>query len=106
MVSDSVDYRRQRGGHMSGFGRWAEQWHTRHTFASNWQQKSAKMTPVDDRSPVFQSPIPTALLATIVPMVPIDSVTAFLGHDEVITPAFDDDESSTHQFWTKFFHAK
>ena len=58
-----------------------EQWPTRHNFAS------AKMTLVDDRSPVFQSPIPVTMLVTIVPMVSIDNVTAFLGREEVITHA-------------------
>ena len=58
------------------------------------------------RSPAFQSPIPAALLATIVPMVPIVKLTAFLGREEVIAPAFDDDESSTHEFWTKFVDPK
>ena len=33
--------------------------------------------------------IPDANAATIVPMVPIDNVTAFLGREEVITPAFE-----------------
>ena len=66
---------------------------------------TAKTTPVDDRSTVFQSLIIATLLATIVPMAPIDNVTAFLGRNEVVTPVFDDDELS-HQFWTKFVDAK
>ena len=32
-------------------------------------------------------------------MVPIVKLTAFLGREEVIAPAFDDDEPSIHEFW-------
>ena len=69
-------------------------------------ESTAKTTPDIDRSPTFQSPIPAALLAAIVSMVLIDNVTAFLGRNEVIIPAFDDNELSTPQFRAKFGDAK